>query len=95
VRGSHGGIPVWTAPEGCRIHEIRTGTVSSATYFDDDHSLDVLLARQGTGGFVHSFYLMGDRDGRDIEADPMACSPGEQYSAGVRAFYPVTVLVGP
>lgn len=93
VSGSHGGIEVWTAPEGCRIHEIRSGVRSSAGQTDGDY--DINIAPDHQGGFVHSFRLMGDRDGADIADPPTACSPGEMHSVGVHAFRPVTVVIGP
>ncbi|MCB9537094.1 MAG: hypothetical protein H6704_12655 [Myxococcales bacterium] len=93
VMGSHGGIDVWTAPAGCRIHEIRSGRRSAGGQIDDDHDVNVVFDRRG--GFVHSFRLMGDRDGTDIADPPTQCTPGEMHSVGVQAFRPVTVVVGP
>ncbi len=91
--GSYGGLQVWTAPEGCRIHEIRSHRWSRAGHRDEDYDIDIAPDR--SGGFVHSFRLMGDRYGADLAEPPTSCTPGEMHSVGVRAFHPVTVLVGP
>lgn len=93
VSAHHGGLPVWTAPVGCRIHEIRTGTRATGGQIDDDYAVNRVLAAPG-GTFVHSFEIIGDTDGEDVPVNPSACNPAEQHSVGVN-FYPVTVLVGP
>ena len=93
VHGFHSGVPVWTAPAGCRIHEVRTRTFARSGYIDDDYGVDRVLGRDG-GAFVHSFDIVGDTDGEDIPEEPLACRPGEHHSVQVN-FYPVTVLLGP